>query len=369
MEKKEQLDLLGVIRVLYKWRRSIIRVGALSVFLTAAISLMLPDYYKATTVFLAASPDQAQPDILFNKSGLRSFVYGTENDIDRMLTISESQELVDFMVDTFDLYDHYRIDSAQKKARHRVQKKFFKYYDVLKTSRDAIELSFEDKDPEFAAAVANAAREKIDLIAQNLLKERQLRAINTFENNITSKNRQLKLLGDSLQVLRKKYNIFNSISQTENITTQYDAVESRLVRNRARLEQLRKVRGIPRDTIVMAEALVLGMEQEVDNLKARIDLLNQGLSRVNTYEKQYLEANQTLSDDQERLKEYQATYRSVIPSTIIVGEAVPPVIKSRPRRSIYVIAAGAIAFLFSVVGVLLIEAYREVNWQEIIHAG
>ncbi len=368
MEKTERLNLLGMIGILYKWRKPIVRFCILAGVLTAGVSLLLPNFYQATTVFLVASPDQASPEVLFNKSGLRSFVYGTENDIDRILTISESNELVDYLVAKFNLYSHYNIDSTLMKGPHRVQKKFFKYYDVLKTSRDAIELSFEDKDPEFAALVANAAREKIDLIAQELLKERQLKAIKTFESNIASKNQQLKTLGDSLQSLRSRYKIYNSISQTENITAQFNAVESKLVRYRARLQQLREVRGVPRDTIVMMEAMVAGYEEEVNNLSDKMDQLNEGLPAVNIFEKQYLEANQTLSDDQERLKEFQAAYQSVIPATILVGKAVPPVVKSRPRRSIFVIAAGLIAFLFSVFGVLLLETYKHINWQEVLDA-
>ena len=368
MEKNERFDLLGVIKILYKWRKPVIQLCVALGVITAIVSLFLPNYFQSTTVFLVASPDQAKPEVLFNRTGTKSFVYGTENDIDRILTISESNELLDYLVGEFNLYQHYRIDSAKNKARYRVQKKFFKYYDVLKTSRDAIELSFEDKDPDFAAAVANAAREKIDLIAQQLLKNTQQKAIGTFENNISSKNNQLKLLSDSLQVLRSRYNIFNAASQTESLTDRLDRVESGLVRNRARLERLRESRGIPRDTIVMMEALVAGIEEEAKALADKRELLNQGLSRVNIYEKQYLEANQTLSEDQERLKEYQAAYNSVIPATILVAEAVPPVVKSRPKRSIYVILAGMLAFVFSTFGVLLFESYRNVDWQTILDA-
>ena len=366
MERNEQFDLLGVIRVLYKWRKPVIQLCLAIGVVTAIVSLFLPDYYQSTTVFLVASPDQAKPEVLFNRSGTKPFVYGTENDIDRILTISESNELVDFLVKKFSLYEHYRIDSTKSKARYRVQKKFFKYYNVLKTSRDAVELSFEDKDPEFAAAVANSAREKIDLITQQLMKETQLKTINAFLNNISFKNGQLKMLSDSLQILRSRYNIYNAASQTESLTERLDRIESGLVRNRARLERLRESRGIPRDTIVMMEAKVAGIEKEVDALFSKRELLNQGLSRVSIFEKQYLEANQTLSDDQERLKEYQAAYNAVIPAVILVAEAIPPVVKSRPKRSIYVVVAGLLAFFFSTFGVLLFENYRNVDWQTIL---
>ena len=45
-----------------------------------------------------------------------------------------------------------------------------------------------------------------------------------------------------------------------------------------------------------------------------------------------------------------------------------PVIKSRPKRSIIVLATVAIAFLFSLIGALLFDTYKDVNWKDIYHA-
>ena len=359
-------NLLGVVRTLYRWRRPIIVVSIAAGILTAVISLFLPDYYKSTTIFLAASADQAQPEILFNKSGVRPFVFGSENDIDRLLTIAESSELVNFLVNKFDLYNHYKIDSNQRKAPFKVRKKFFKYYEISKTSKDAIEMSFEDKDPEFAAQVVNAARIKMDAMAQQLVKDRHLKSIGTFEQNIETKINQLNKISDTLINLRSKYQIYNTQSQTESLTSQFDQIHSGFIRNKSRLAALKTTKGIPRDTIRMIEALVTAMSDEKDSLKSRIDLLNQGIPVVNLYEKQFYEANQTLSEDRERLKDIKATYNANIPSILLIEQGAVPIIKSRPRRSILVIAAGFIAFFFSILGVLLFEAYDEIDWKAIL---
>ena len=359
-------NLLHVIRVLYQWRRPVIGLCLLVGLLTAAISLFMPNYYNSTTVFLAASPDQAKPEIMFNKTGVKSFVYGTENDIDRILTVAESGELINFLIDKFNLYEHYKIDSSQKKAPFKVKKKFLKYYDVIKTSKDAIELSFEDKDPAFAATVANAARQKIDGIAQNLLKARFQKSIATFNRNLTYKRQQLDFLADTLKVLRSKYKIYNSNSQSETMTVQYDLVKSKYVRQVGRLAALRETKGIPRDTIRMLEATIKGLKNEVDTLDQKMNMLNAGLSIVNLYEKQYLEANQSYSDDQERLKEYQAAFHAQIPALIVIEEGEAPVMKSRPKRSIIVIAAGLATFIFAVFGVLLFDAYKDIDWKVVL---
>lgn len=359
-------NLIQVFGTLYKWRRPILGVSFAVALFTAVVSLFLPNYFNTTTVFLAASPDQAKPEFLFNKSGLKSFIYGTENDIDRILTIAESGELINFIVDSFNLYRHYDIDSTHTKAPYKVKKKFLKYYDVLKTNRDAIELSFEDKNPVFASYVANTARDKINEIAQNLMRAQFERSIETFKLNIENKTKLMGVLADTLISLRKKYKIYNSNAQSETITAQYDVAVSKQDRLEGRLESLKEIRGIDPDTIRMLNANLSGVKREVSNLEKKIELLNDGISIVNLYEKQYLEANQSLSNDQERLKEYQAAFTANIPAVILVEKAEVPVMKSRPKRSILVIGAGFISFILLTIGVLLFEAYRDINWKEIV---
>lgn len=240
-------------------------------------------------------------------------------------------------------------------------------YEVQKTKRDAIELSVEDKDKVLAANMANAAREKVDELAQRLIKEGQAKSILAYEINISSKEKQLATLSDSLARLRRLYGIYNSEAQTESLTEQYARAESKLVRNQARLEALRNSGRARADTLLILNATVEGQLQEVNRLEERIDKLNEGMASVNIIHKQYLEANQSLGEDKERYKVLVSTYQSNIPSTIVVEKASVPLIKSRPKRMIIVLAATAIAFLFSIVTVLLIESYKEINWREIIN--
>ncbi len=365
---KNNDNLLDVLKTLFKWRKQIIYVCGIAVVGAIVISLFLPNYYQATTTFLAVSPDQAKPESLFGNGQLRTEYFGNENDIDRLMTIAESSELVNFLVDSFNLYEHYEIDTSQAKAAFKVREKFFSLYEVQKTKRDAIELSIEDKDKELAARMANAAREKIDQIARRLIMEGLEKTIESYRDNIQNKEQQLRYLSDSLITYRKEYGIYSIVGQSEALPTQVSEAEALLVRSRSKLEALKGTRGIPQDTIRYLQATVRGLEEEYNSLADRMDKFNTGLSKVGIFERQYIEANQTLSEDQERLKQALATYNSYIPAVLIVEKAQVPVVKSRPRRSIIVLAAAAIAFLFSLIGVLLFDTYSDVNWREVYHA-
>lgn len=359
MEQKDHL--LGVVQTLWKWRKPILIVTLSAAIGTAVISLFMPNYFKATTIFLAASPDMAKPELLFGQGNLRRNEYGDANDIDRLLTIAESSELVDFLVDSFKLYDHYKIDKENPRAPFKVQEKFFSLYKIEKTKRDAIELSVEDKDRALAPRIANAAREKIDALAQQLIKQNQILSIETFNQEIKIKEQQIKILGDTLNALRRNYGLYNTIAQTEALTAQYSEANADLIRHQTRLAILKNTNSVPRDTIVMLNALVKGLESEVKTLDQRMELLNQGIAPINTLEKQYFEGNLSLSQDKERLKIWKAVYDAYIPATILVEHAEVPIVKSRPRRSILVIAAGAIAFIFSAFAALLFDNYT-IDW-------
>lgn len=356
MEQRD--NLLGMVGTVWNWRRPILLVVLIALVGTAIISLFLPNYYKAVTVFLATSPDQAKPDALYSS---REY-YGNANDVDRLLTIAESNELVDYLIDTFHLYQHYKINPDNPKASYSVQQKFFSLYDVSKNKRDAIELTIEDRDRELAARMANAARDKIDEIAQKFIKEGQGKAIHTFENQIQVKQELLKALTDTLVTLRNTYGIFNTVAQTENLTQQQSEAQGKLSLNRKRLEVLKATSGVPRDTINMLNALVQGLQEEVKGSEERIKHFNNGMAIVLIYEKQWFESNAQLTAEFERLKLWRSAYDASIPATVLVEKAEVPIVKSRPKRSILVVTATVIAFIFSIFAVLLLEVYQE-NWK------
>lgn len=365
MEQKD--NLLEVVKTLLRWRKPLIAVCGIAALASVIISLALPNYYRATTVFLAVSPDQAMPELVFSTTPMRSEYYGNENDIDRLLTIAGSNELVDFLVDSFQLFEHYDIKPDHPKARYMVRLAFRDLYEVNKTKRDAIELSVEDKDRELAMRIANTAREKIDEFARALIKNNLEKTIRTYRKSITSQQSQIDLLSDTLTFLRRKYGLFNTLSQTESLTEQLLEAESKLARDRGRLQALERQKTvIPADTIAYLHANVNGLETSIDTLRTRIDRLNDGLPLVSNFEKQYVEASIVLTEDIDRYKKWRDTYESDIPTIILVEPATLPVIKSRPRRSIIVLASVAIVFLFSILAIILIDTYRDVSWKKLL---
>ncbi|MEN0004600.1 MAG: hypothetical protein AAF798_10660 [Bacteroidota bacterium] len=365
---EHQDNLIGVLKTLYKWRKQLIYLVLAAGIGTAIISLFLPNYYKSTGTFLAASPDRISSEAYFPRGAIRTYYYGNDDDIDRIMTVAESSELINFLVDSFNLYEHYSINPDLPKSPDRVQKRFRKLYELKKTKRDAIELSVEDKDPEFAAKVARAALNKVDETTLELVRQSQRQELETLEDNIATKSSELIYLSDTLEALRKIYGIYNIMAQTELLPAQLAGTESKYIRENARLTALKETPGIPKDTIKMIQAKVRGIEEELKAIQLEMDTFNRGLPIIGVHEKMYLEANQKLTEDREHLKRVRATYKAKASAVIRIEDPQVPIVKSRPRRSIIVITAFAIALIFGVIGIFLLEFYRDVNWKEVLDA-
>jgi tyrosine-protein kinase Etk/Wzc len=365
---KQKDSLLGVVQTLFKWRKPILIITLAAAIGSAVIVLLLPVYYEASTTFYAASPDLAKPEGIFGMTNESMDYYGEDEDIDRMMSIANSSELANFLIDSFNLYEHYGIDPTGSKAGYWVREQLSDLYDITKTKFDALELTIEDRDREQAAAMANAARVKISQIAQNLIKYSQSQVLKTYEVNMFEKQKQLLNLSDTLESIRKEYGVYSTDMQSELLTSLLAKSESRLAGSEARLEAYRNIPRIPRDSINFLQARISATEKEIVNLQAKLDLFNKGLSQVKVLENIHKEASDQLGLDRERYKQILTTYDSDFPAIHLVEAADIPLIKSRPKRTIIVLGATFIAFILSLVGVLLFDGYKDINWRELMDA-
>ncbi len=374
MEKHD--NLLGVIQTLYRWRKPVGYVCLIAAIGSAIISLVFMDnYYQSTTTFYPASPDLAKPKQVFGAGQSDMDYYGSEEDLDRVMTIAKSGELAGFLIDSFNLYQHYDIEPNQPKSKHKIQKKLSGLFSVIKTKYEAIELSIEDKDRELARDMVNAARNKVNETGQKIIKGNQSRLVKLIKLNIRDKEKELKTLGDSLVQMRKKYGIYNIETQSELIASLVARAETNLSENSARYEALKKIPGIKKDTIKYLSARIAGLQQQLKDLtspesKSNFNLkrFNEGMAQVEVLAQLHEQAREQLSYNVERLNQFNSSFNSDIPAIILIEEGETPVIKSRPKRSIIVLASTLIAFICSLLAILLIETYREVNWKELLNA-
>lgn len=366
MNKRD--NLLGVIATIFKWKKPILTVTLIAVLGTGLIAfIFLPNYFQSITIFYVASPDVFKPEQMFGTSTKDMEFYGSSEDLDRVMTIAESGELYDFLIKKFNLYKHYDIDTTNEKAPFKVQEKLQKLYNVKKTKFDAIELSVEDIDRQLAAEMTNAAREKIDEISQRLIRQSQENLIKAYEQSSAEKEKFLASIGDTLLRLRQNYGVIDPEKQTEAVTKTAVESESNYARAKAKYDVLKKKTNISIDTLSQLEATVKGYEEEMKANSSMLRKYNQGFNSVSALKEFYEKERDQIAKDRQRAMQLRIAYNTKISSLILVEPAKVPIVKSRPKRSILMLSAALIAFILSILGVLLIDNYKDVNWAEIIN--
>lgn len=366
-------NLLGVLGTIYRWRKALRNACLIALLGSIGIALWMDTYYKATTIFYPSNQDLSKPELIFGGMSKVTEYFGGDKDVDRILEIASSNELVDYMINRFGLFKHYDIDSASHEGRYWARLKFRDLYVVQKNRNDAIELTMEDTDPQMASDMANAAREKIDELAQQLTKDSQAKLIAAFDANIKRKTAELIRLGDSVRIVQNRYKIYSGGEQGNQLSRQLTRAEEDIARNSARLEVLDGNPLIPLDTIEYIKANLRGASRQRQMLLSpneksgnlTIKNYNDGVSAVAIANDLHNQARKQLSFDLERYNQILAAYNTNIPSVQIVEMAEPPLMKNRPRRSIIVVGAVLAAFLFTLFAAFLADAYRDVNWKEL----
>ncbi len=363
MDRRE--SLIALIKKLLIYLKYILVVCVITGIGSIVISLLLPVYYKSTTTFLAKNVDLLTERGIFGTTTRDPQPFGNNNDNDRLITIAESNELIDYLVDSFDLYKHYRINPEGKKSPFYVREKFRGLYKVVRTKRDAIELSIEDRDPNLAAAIANAARERINEINLNLSSSKQL--IEGVQKAIEEKEKVNKIISDSIQQTRSKYGIYNTTSQSESLSDLIMNKKTKLSSSQAKLEVLSKSADSKklRDSLIYLAANIEGLKREIINLDSMMMRFSEGMPIIQAIEEEYYQNIRQVNYYKERLRQLLAANEASISSIILVESAMPSPVKSRPSRALIVIACVFTAFLFSALGALVFDTYQDIDWREI----
>lgn len=369
MNQHKDDNLLEVIKLLYRWRKHLITTVAIAIIGSVIISLLLPVYYEATTTLLPVNPLLKSPNHVYGTSTENPEPFGTEEDLDRMLAIAESKDLTDYIIQRFDLYAHYNIDSTDVKAPYKIKRKLFKLYNAQKNEFGEIEISVEDKDKDLARDMANAIRIKMDLIDQQLMKSNQRSTVLMYQNELNGKDAYLKIMKDSLSGLRQQYGIYDIEAQGEFVSQTIPKIQSELSGVRASLKYYKSV-GM-KDSLVSIQ----GRERDLAGKLAafsgtgegfNLNTFNEGREKI-LFLEQFLETySEEMAEQREIYRRYKSVAEADIPSIYTVELAYTPIVKSYPVRWLIVAGSTFVVFVLAIMAILLLDRYRGIEWNEIL---
>jgi len=188
----DEINLLDYLRVVYKFRRMIVLICAVAVVTTAIVVLCLPKTYSATTSVVPPI------DILQKESALAGGLGGGKDSIlrkaidvtsiaDMYVGILESRAVADAIVDKFDLMEVY----GNKEYKSDARKKLIKNTTIKVSDEGIVTITVRDKDPNRAAAMANAYVDELDQQNKRLSSGQATSKRVFLENRLKEIERQL----------------------------------------------------------------------------------------------------------------------------------------------------------------------------------
>jgi len=331
MEKVKQrsdFEAVNLLLFLWKGRKLIIGICALAAVGSIISALTIREKYRSEAYVF---PAKSNGVTLFENNNPKDNVYnfGEEEESEQVVQILQSTEIRDILVERYDLFKHYDVDTSSAEKMYLLQGEYEENINIRRTRHGSIEISVMDWSPDTAALIANDLVQLIDSAKSRMIKERTYAIYVEIEKEYLSTEAKLETLVDSLRSLGK----MGVVSKVE----------------RAEL------------AAGYTKALIDGRSGAIEELRAQIEINNE-LGAV------YSGITERLENETKRLtelgsvyKQAKLNYEATLSYIFKSQSAFPADKKSYPIRWLIVVMSCLSAFVFSIFLLIAIEKVKEMR--------
>lgn len=312
----KEFNLIEAIRVILKWKKFILISTIVAGVAAALFSLFVMDeYYLSASTFYPVNQALTNRQTIFNTEagGAQLEYFGNKADVNRILTIANSVPVIEAIIDSFHIAQHYKIDTSKKYWRTTTRKKFIKNYSAIKTEHEAIEISLYDTDPQLAAQIVNTIVYKVDFLNRLHVNETNHKLYTLINKQIEELQGRVTEYIDTLASLGEKYKIKVSVGSEGTMIVDGNDYKA--------VQQYKAILSKQNNTT-----------RELNNL-----------ININGQTEVSLQNSET--------------------SLFVLEKAIPADRREKPVRSVIVIVTMLITMFVSVIGAILVEQIREIKEQ------
>ena len=312
----KEFNLVAAVRILLKWKMPILVLVIISGIAAGLFSVFVMDeYFLSWSTVYPTNQYANDRNVIFNSLSSSGQVeyFGSKGDVNRVLSIANSEPIIDYLIDSFKLVEHYKIDRNTAYWKTKVRKKFDKNYEAIKTEHDAVQVSMYDTDPKMASDMVNAAIEKIDELNKSHVNETKKNLYDLISAQILEQQRNVTTYADTLAALANQYKI--KVSSGAPGTVIVDGSDVKAVQH--------------------YKTLLAKQENAEKELNNRVNIQQQ----------------------------MEVALKSNSSSLFIVEKASPADRREKPVRSLVVLITMLLTGFISLIGVLLIEQIRDLKAQ------
>jgi len=326
----KDFNALGFLQFLYKWRKHLIIISFATALISAGISLTITDMYESVVVMFPTSTNSVSKALISESFGGQEDLmeFGEEEQAEQMLQILNSSKIRNKVIAKFDLMSHYDIDPDSKYKYTNLYEEYNSNITFRRTEFMAVEIRVMDKDPQFAADMANDIANLLDSVKNQMIRERSMEAFILVEKEYLQLKDEVQQMEDSLTQLRKK-GVHDYESQVEMINQQ------------------------------LAIELARGNQAGIKSLEQKLDTLAK-------YGGPYVSIRDQLELEKKQLSMVKAKYEEAkmdatqnLPQKFIVDIAYPAEKKTYPVRWMIVVISTLASFFFSIILIIMLENFSK----------
>jgi len=362
--------MLKFLIILTKWRKLFAINIFVAIIFSVFISFQIPNWYKATSIVQPNSNASGSSNLSsmlglssLGNLGLNFGLGGGEQTT--LFAFLKSRSLATKVIREFKLMNFYERETLEETL-----KDFYSDFDVQPTEEGMIEISFEYTDSVMSAEIVNyivseLGRRDIALSIEQAQQEKEI-----INKRYDQSLKNLDSLADELENFQKKYGVIEFTEQTKALMNAAATIEAELFSKNAQLNSVQKTFGKDHPYTKSLSTEIQSLEDELSNIKSKktdntespFKTLFIPFEKIPQIGKEYTKLYSEFllqSKLQEflvpQLEQAKLKLSKQSPSFQIIDRAVPPDYKSKPKRSIIVIAIVALIFILSFIFVLILE--------------
>jgi len=362
MQEKE-INLIDYWNILWKCRKYIVITVTIATILSLIISLLLPIWYKATTVIMPLTGSESKfGGMMANLStfGLGGMLGGSEDQM-RILAILKSKNMLEVLDKKYDFQSKY--DTKFK----------FQTYEKLKSNllievgeEEQIIISFFDTEQDLVAEIVNYVVHCLDSLNIAL-------SISKATNNRVFIEKRIATVKDSLFYLENKISALMEEKGIISISDQLSASVEKAAELQAKITAKEIELEIKKDNFSINRPEIEILEKELNLLKDKfvtfftsehnelfinfddVPNLQMELLQLKRRAEYYKLMLEYLAPQYEQAKIEEV---KDIPTIQVLDKAKRPEWKSKPKRAFIVILSLLVSFMISIAVVLIYKGIK-----------
>ncbi len=354
----DEINLMDLLLVIAKHNRFIIKLTLSVAVLAVVYALLQPNIYTAKTVILPPQQGASTASMLLGQlgglAGLAGGAAGIKSPNDLHIGMLKSRTIADVLIKRFDLQTLWEAKTRE------ATRKALEGSTVIASGKDGfITIEYSDKDPQFAATIANAYVEELDRLNSTLAVTEASRKRLFFEKQLKGSRANLDAAENALKQTQERTGLIQLEKQGGAIIEAVANVRAQIAAKEVELAAMGAFATPQNPDYRQIQQVIVGLRAQLAKLEANSvgsdikvptgKLPETGLEFLRkTREFKYQETLFELLSKQFEIAKIDEAKDSALIQ--VVDKALVPEQKSKPKRSLIVILATMMAFF---IGVLL----------------